>query len=196
MLRRRAGPAAAAWQQPSSGGISGSLFGPTFGLILSVYDPRQLTVAVQGNAQRLYLNLVQAQENANVTTLGGFMCHVGVTAGPGINGFGLFSLTGTLLANTGDMTTAFSSVSVGIEAAASITSTPVTAGTYYYLGWVQNFTGTGMSLYGIQNASGITLNGYNSQLIQLSGYTSWASVTIGSLYVDAGSSGALHMHAR
>ena len=91
---------------------------------------------------------------------------------------------------------AFSSVSAGTEVAASITSTPVTAGTYYYLGWAQNFTGTGMSLYGIQNASGITLNGYNSQLIQLSGYTSWAGVTIGSLYVDAGSSGALHMHAR
>jgi hypothetical protein len=61
---------------------------------------------------------------------------------------------------------------------------------------VQNFTGTAMSLYGIQNASGITLNGYNSQLIQLSGYTSRASVTIGSLYVDAGSSGALHTRPR
>jgi hypothetical protein len=88
-----------------------------------------------------------------------------VTAGTGVDALALFSESGTLLAVTGDMTTAFGTAGFAegtIANPGSITSYNIVEGTNYYLAFLMDFTGTVVKTSAVTNgqSSNAALNGH------------------------------------
>ena len=91
-------------------------------------------------AQTLVLVLAQAQASVTLTKLGAWIDAAGVTPGAGVNRLMIYSEAGTLLGQTGDMTTAFEGTTYAEGTISG--GAAVTWGANYYLGMVHNFTGT------------------------------------------------------
>ena len=97
--------------------------------------------------------------------LGVLLAQAGVTAGSGVNELGLFlESNGDLVAQTGDMTSAFESTGYAegvIANPGSISSYNITEGTNYYLAFLSSFTGTNPKPAGIATLlQAGTLNGH------------------------------------
>jgi len=117
-------------------------FGPSpasFGLAMASIMPFMARGTLGCTNEQWYAVRCTAYKTGNVTFLGVWLTTAGVTAGAGVNRLALYSATGTLLQQTGDLTTAFQST--GITEGA-ITSQAVTAGTDYWLALLTSFTGT------------------------------------------------------
>jgi hypothetical protein len=111
----------------------------SYGLALASITPLMARGTLGCTNEQLYIVRCTAFKTGNVGTLGVWLTTAGVTAGAGVNRLALYSATGTLLQQTGDMTTAFGSTGI---AEGSITAQAVTAGTDYWLALLTSFTGT------------------------------------------------------
>lgn len=109
------------------------------GLGLLTADPRMSAVTYQLTSGDLVLQLCTPSKTKSISTLGVWVTAAGVT-GSGVNALMLFNESGTLIDQTGDMTTAFSST--GMAEGALGGSHTVTVGTNYYLGFLTHFSGT------------------------------------------------------
>lgn len=110
----------------------------TFGLSMWTIPMYQAALTSGLGAQTFYGVLVQAPLTATLSKLGTWVTTAGSGAGTGVNGLALYSESGTKLAVTGDMTTQFSST--GFVEGTLTSSYTVTAGTNYYLFYLNNFS--------------------------------------------------------
>lgn len=140
----------------SAGGGGGSgLTAAGLGLTVMTVTPNFWLTTFSLSAQQVYLVLATAQSSATVTKLGVYLTGAGVTAGAGVNRLAIYSEAGTLLQQTGDMTSAFGGTG-WVEG--TIPAQALTAGTNYYIGVLCNFTGTAPTCAGIAlNAAGNTV---------------------------------------
>ena len=172
------GAAANPSQFPSSGGGGGgSGIGPSaagLGLLLMTAPPGAIVNQINLNAQSLAVSLGTCAVAGTATKLGAWIVVAGVTTGAGVNRLALYSEAGTLLAQTGDMTTPFASTG---WAEGTIPATALVAGTNYYLGVVPNYTGTPVAVgyTGIDNIP--VLNGHYLNLFENGQATVPASFT-------------------
>lgn len=147
--------------------------------------------AYASSAGQVYFTLATAYKSLTISYLGILLTRAAVTAGGDANQLALFSEAGSLLAQTGDMTTEFEasapSWAEGVIAnPGGITSYTLTEGSNYYLAVSTNFTGTtpefgsiGFFL-AVPALNGHYMSGY------LSGQTTMpASVTPSSLSKDS-----------
>lgn len=111
-----------------------------FGLSFWTVPIWSASAAHQLPAQTMACTLARAVKTETINTLGIQVGVAGVTAGTGVNGLGIYSSTGTRLGVTGDMTTPFAST--GYKEGTIAGGVAVTAGTYYYLTVLDNYTGT------------------------------------------------------
>jgi len=115
------------------------------GLGLLSVNPAYCGSDISGTSEQLEVCLATATLSKSVTILGCLIMQAGVTAGPGVNELALFTEAGTLVAQTGDMTTQFGTLGYAEGAIAnpgSITSFSIIAGANYYLAFLSSFTGT------------------------------------------------------
>ena len=151
----------AAFGQPGSAG------GPTIaglGLGLLTANPDYCITNSAASNEQLNVMLCTATVTKAVTTLGALVLTAGATPGSGVNELALYSEAGTLVAQTGDMTTAFETLGFAEGAIAnpgSITSFTVIAGANYYLASAVSFTGTQPHFAGVAAANQTyALNGH------------------------------------
>ena len=119
-----------------------------------------------------------AVQSVTISKLGVLLAIAGVTPGAGINGLAIFSASGSLMSNTGDMTSAFEST--GVAEGTLQSSQSLTEGTTYLLLMVSSFSGTVPLFYG--NTPGnfpLALNGVAFTGF-IASYTSFAGFTPGS----------------
>lgn len=109
------------------------------GLGLLTAPPVESGFTVSVTAGNLVCCLVNCPKSITVSTLGVQVTAAGVT-GSGTNAIALFTEAGVLIDQTGDMTTAFSSI--GFMEGAMGSSHSLTAGTNYYLALLTHFSGT------------------------------------------------------
>jgi hypothetical protein len=136
------GRISAASNGSGGGGTQYCVAGPAvtaLGLGLLTVDPSACGTVNTLSNEVLFAFLVTAPNSQAVTKLGIWVTTAGVTPGAGVNRLALFSETGTLLEQTGDMTTAFESTG---WAEGTISSYNIVAGTNYYLAVLASFTGT------------------------------------------------------
>lgn len=136
-----AGDYAAFGQPGSTGGATVA----GLGLGLATANPAYCITSSAASNEQLNVMLCTAVVSRTVTTLGALIGTAGVTAGVGANELGLYTEAGTLVAQTGDMTTAFSTLGFAEGAIAnpgSITSFSLIAGANYYLASLVSFSGT------------------------------------------------------
>jgi hypothetical protein len=118
-------------------------------------------------AQALLLFLCTAAQNAVLTRLGTYLQTAGVTAGPGVNQFGIYTAAGALLGQTADMTAAMGVA--GLCEGILTVPVPVNAGINYYLAMLANFTGTAPGSLGYSGQAithGPTFQGLDPNLFQ------------------------------
>ena len=109
------------------------------GLGILTLNPYSCNASAALTAEDVFFTLVTATASRSISTLGTWLFTAGATTGSGVNVLGLYSEAGSLLEQTGDMTTAFESTGF---AEGSITPYSLVAGTNYYLAITANFTGT------------------------------------------------------
>lgn len=107
------------------------------GLLTAPFSSSAVTYAQ--TAGDLVFCLCTPSRTKSISTLGVWVTAAGVT-GSGVNALMLFAENGTLIDQTGDMTSAFSST--GAAEGAMGGSHTVTAGVNYYLGVLTHFSGT------------------------------------------------------
>lgn len=142
-------PFAAAGSAGGPGGLSTSGAGTP----LASMSLAGATSLVTVPAQAFVVFLATAGATATLTTLGTYLHAAAATPGAGVNRLGIYTAGGVLLAQTGDMTTAFQSA--GLAEGALSSAVAVQAGQNYYLALLPNFTGTAVQTLG---ASGSALN--------------------------------------
>jgi len=142
----------------------GGLTTAGLGLGLLAVNPAYAASSASGNSEQLSITLCTATASKTVTTLGIMVTQAGVTPGAGVNVLAMYSESGELLAQTGDMTSAFESTGFAEGAIGNpggITSYALTEGTNYYLAWLSSFTGTIPKFGGVNTGStGQALNGH------------------------------------
>src|SRR6185312_2804169 len=109
------------------------------GLGLLTVPPTESGFTVNITAGNMVCNLVTATKTKSIQTLGIQITAAGVT-GSGVNALALFTEAGVLIDQTGDMTTAMSSI--GFAEGTMASAHTVTAGTNYYLCALTHFSGT------------------------------------------------------
>jgi hypothetical protein len=115
------------------------------GLGLLSVSPSYIAASLTASNEQLVVALATCTQGKAVTTLGALVTTAGVTAGAGVNELALFTEAGTLVAQTGDMTTAFGTLGYAegpIANPGAITSFTLIAGANYYLAILPSFTGT------------------------------------------------------
>ena len=92
----------------------------------------------------MYASAALAATSETIGYLGTWVATAGTTPGSGVNRLAIFDSAGTLLGQTGDMTSDFESPGY-VEGAIS-GGVPVTAGDVYYLTILSSFTGTALAV--------------------------------------------------
>ena len=109
-------------------------------------------------AGNLLLVLVTMPQTTTISKLGTWITAAGATSNGHTNGMALYTESGTLLAATSDMTTAFTTG--GWQSASLTSSQNVTAGTNYYLGVLANLTSVPQLAGTVTGRSMVAINGH------------------------------------
>ena len=131
----------------AQGASLGGLTSTGLGVAIQTMPVATLTTEVNSTAQFLYASLCTADITTTINHLGCYVQRAGITTGTGVNGLGIYSATGSQLAVTGDMTSAFAST--GNQEGTLGSGVAITAGTNYYLVYLHNYTGTTPNLAGM-----------------------------------------------
>lgn len=109
-----------------------------FGLALWTIPLYSASLSYGPSAQTFVGVLTRSSVATTLTKLGTWIVTAGSGAGAGINGMALYSESGTLLAQTGDMTAAFQTT--GYIEGTLASSYDITADTNYYIFFLNNFS--------------------------------------------------------
>lgn len=124
---------------PDAIGAVGANWLDMLGLGLLTVPPTESGFTVNSVAGNMVCNLVTATKTKTIQTLGIQVTTAGVT-GSGVNALALYTEAGVLIDQTGDMTTAMSSI--GFAEGTMAASHQVVEGTNYYLCELSHFSGT------------------------------------------------------
>jgi hypothetical protein len=125
------GSAAAVWHTPATAPA-------VFGLAMWTIPMYQANLTTSYSTETLVAVMAYAATTVTITKLGLWVVTAGAAPGSGVNGLALYSTTGTKLAQTGDMTSAFETA--GYVEGTLTTSYTLTAGTSYYIVYLNNLS--------------------------------------------------------
>jgi len=109
-----------------------------FGLSMWTSPLYSATATYGPSAQTFVGVLSRSSVSTTITKLGTWLLTAGATAGAGVNGLALYSESGTLLAQTGDMTVEFQTT--GYVEGTLTSSYDIVADTNYYIYFLNNFS--------------------------------------------------------